>query len=116
MANPVHYRQPRHPVDSKTPGSRVIMGYCELRMASKYRPPGTMKSSKIQIPTIFSGGKVKEITKMANPIIPLDKDRTHPVPSKEPRSTTLGTLQDHGHKQVQVLIQKAYIPEMGIKL
>lgn len=85
-------------------------------MAPKYRPPGTMKSSKIQIPTIFSGGMAKQITRMANPIIPHDKDRTDLVPSNEPRPTTLGTLQDHGYKQVQVLVQKAHIPEMGIRL
>lgn len=75
-----------------------------------------MKSSNIQVPMIFSGGMVKEITRMANLIIPRDKDRTHLVPSNESGPITLGTLQDHGHKQVQVLVQKANIPEMGIRL
>lgn len=56
--------------------------------------------SKIQIPIIFSRGTGNYITRIANLIIPLNKDGTDPILTNDPRPTTLGILQGHGHKTI----------------
>lgn len=69
-------------------------------MLSKVRPLGMTQRSKTQIPIIFSGATVSYITRMANLVIPLHKDRTEPVLPKDPRPSTLGILQGPGHKTI----------------
>lgn len=99
MPNPVQRRQLKHPVNSKPAAGRMKCTV-KVRMLSKGRPPGMTQCSKSQIPISVSRGTVNYITRMANLIIPLHKDRTYPVLTNGPRPTTLGTLQGHGNKTI----------------
>jgi hypothetical protein len=71
-----------------------------VRVLSKVRPQRMTQCSKIQIPIIFSRGTVNYITRMANLIIPLHRDRTDPILTNDLRPTTLGILQGHGYKTI----------------
>lgn len=113
MANPVLCRQLRHLVDSKTQLEECRGGNEKGTVLSKVRPPGMTQCSKTQIPIIFSRATVSYITRMANLVIPLHKDRTDPVLTNDPRPTTLGILQGPGHKTINN--SKSWFSELTIQ-
>lgn len=84
-----------------------------MRVLSEGRPPGMTQGSKSQIPIIISRGTVSYISRLANLIIPLHKDRTYPVLTNGPRPTTLGLLQCHGNKTMKSTASQGEMGEHG---